>query len=182
MHVMRVDGRRIASLLAALVALPAAAVASTPVPDGPCRAGERIVLTCALAKGRRIGLCASADLSATGGYLQYRATRDGTVELGYPAEREGSRLAFRLAHYFRYQVDRWSVRFSNKGFTYVVFANSEADATPAVREWGVQVTAPGASTPSATLRCREPVIADFSLLEGLVPCDTDDPSNMARCP
>ena len=51
--------------------------------ESHCRAQERIVFSCSLGK-KTVSVCASADLSATTGYLQYRFGPRGALELAFP--------------------------------------------------------------------------------------------------
>ncbi|MBS0586901.1 MAG: hypothetical protein JSS37_02860 [Proteobacteria bacterium] len=51
--------------------------------ESHCREQERIVFSCSLGK-KTVSVCASADLSATGGYLQYRFGQKGGLELAFP--------------------------------------------------------------------------------------------------
>jgi hypothetical protein len=51
--------------------------------ESHCRAQERIVFSCSLGK-KTVSVCASADLSATSGYLQYRFGPKGAFELAFP--------------------------------------------------------------------------------------------------
>jgi hypothetical protein len=48
-----------------------------------CRAQEHIVFSCSVGK-KTVSVCASADLSAASGYLQYRFGQKGTLELAFP--------------------------------------------------------------------------------------------------
>ena len=51
--------------------------------ESHCRAQEQVVFSCSLGK-KTVSVCASADLSATSGYLQYRFGPKGALELAFP--------------------------------------------------------------------------------------------------
>ena len=63
---------------------------------GSCHAEERSLWTCQA--GRKVyALCASQDLGPATGHLQYRASKNGKVEFGYPSAKVHPRGVFRLA-------------------------------------------------------------------------------------
>lgn len=64
--------------LCGLCSLPALAAPTHCLPT------EQVVFRCELG-AKRVAVCASADLAATGGQLQYRFGRPGAAELVHPA-------------------------------------------------------------------------------------------------
>ncbi len=51
--------------------------------ESHCRAEERIIFSCSLGK-KTVSVCASAELSAASGYLQYRFGPKDALELAFP--------------------------------------------------------------------------------------------------
>lgn len=51
-----------------------------------CSANEEVIFTC-VTKRKMYEICASKDLSATSGYMQYRAGLNGKVEFVFPSRR-----------------------------------------------------------------------------------------------
>lgn len=85
-----------------------------------CKADEQVVFGCH-SKGKMISLCASSDVSASKGYLQYRFGKPGNIELAYPAQQEPPKGNF--WHSFEPYSGGYSerVRFENSKVQYVVF-------------------------------------------------------------
>jgi hypothetical protein len=134
-----------------------------------CTSGETVIFSCSTAKGKVISLCASADLSKTTGWLQYRFGTPKKIELEYPETKERSAQSFKYVHYFRAQVDQTHINFKNGKTSYSVFDEYDGESAPAVREAGVNVM-PG----NLTVRCKGPVNAHFSGLADVLACDPDD--------
>jgi hypothetical protein len=85
-----------------------------------CNAAEQTLWHCTLKYHKMSAICASKDLSATAGYLQYRfGTRD-KIELEFPTIRKQTQQQFRYSRYFRYQTQYDSVRFVNNGYNYAL--------------------------------------------------------------
>ena len=88
-----------------------------------CAADEATLFSC-LAKDQShtIELCAVRD-DAAGGFqsLQYRYGTAETAELVFPENRGEGRAAMSFAHAFDGDAYVWSLRFSNKGYTYRLF-------------------------------------------------------------
>jgi len=93
-----------------------------------CRAGTKIY-----------SLCASSDLSRSGGYLQYRAGRQHAVEMRFPAITMHPSQVFKfglLAH-------GASLSFNSGQYTYNILEDAKGEA-------GIYVTGP---TKSAMINC-----------------------------
>ena len=78
MHIVRL------SILGALAM--AASLPSMAAPGTLCSTDEEIIFTCNT-KRKTYEICASRDLGATSGYMQYRAGSNGKVEFVYPKRR-----------------------------------------------------------------------------------------------
>lgn len=81
-----------------------------------CTANENVVWSCR-AKTRTISVCASRAITATSGYMQYRAGKPGKLELQYPETPAHPRGRFRYTLYIQ---GNESLEFSNKGYDYSV--------------------------------------------------------------
>jgi len=169
-------------LVLAFVLLASNAVLAIGLQRGTlCRVDEKVMFSCPVRNGTRlVSLCGSKDLTDKTGYLQYRFGRARKIELEFPTQRQGSQEMFRYAHYFRPQVDRFSVSFAIGDYTYTVFKNYEGDIEPKVNEAGVQLTLPGQV--DHELPCVGLGNGNLHELESIVPCDKDDALNMAECP
>lgn len=107
-------------LLAACLCLPALSAWSQARPS-LCTADERIAFSCAV--GRKVAsLCASADLSKTTGYVQYRYGRPGKIEMTYPQDKVHPSAVFKwgVLGFAGGGTDYY--RFSNEGYDYVVYS------------------------------------------------------------
>jgi hypothetical protein len=147
--------------------------ADKPAPSvaGLCLASETTYFSCAVARGRWIGLCGVAPAA-----LQYRYGKPSAIELRYPeAASEGVRR-MRYAHYFRYQTDRVELSFEHDGARYALFDNEEEGK----RHAGVSVTTSGGQ--EQEIACRGRVTSRLAELETVVPCDADSALNMGSCP
>ena len=86
------------ALLACALALPAAARAAPAEPRFLCSADEQVVFGCALGNKKQVSVCASPQMTATTGYLQYRYGTPAKVELAFPAERKPPKGLFFFAN------------------------------------------------------------------------------------
>src|SRR5438270_6758919 len=175
--------KQVAPILAsAFTSLATNAAVAAPVQPGTlCQLDEQVMFSCAVKSGKKLlSLCGSKDLTDQTGYLKYRFGLPGQIELEFPTQRQDSQKSFRYAHYYRAQVDRFSVSFTNKGHTYTVFDNYEGDSTPAVHEVGLELTLPGQK--EHTLLCDGTGSGKLHDLRAIVPCDKEDPLNMGECP
>ncbi len=142
------------SLLLAL-ALPAPALASSA--STLCTPGETVVFSCSTGT-RTVSLCASSDLSAKSGYLQYRfGTRD-KLELAYPEKSRPPGNLFTPGTLAFSGGGGAYLQFKKGAYTYTVFS--------AVGNWspsGGKATAEGVAVKSggkevANLPCRKDVV------------------------
>jgi hypothetical protein len=138
-------------------------------PNSLCARDERIIFSCPVKKPAKIvSLCASKNLSADQGYLQYRFGLPGKVELEFPSDRTGTQQKFQYTHYFRAQVDLTEISFSNNGYEYQITDDYNGEEKPAQSIQGVMVTAPG-KPKEVSLACRTKPKADYSDLQAVLP-------------
>lgn len=134
-----------------------------------CAKDERIIFSCPVKKPAKIvSLCASKNLTADQGYLQYRFGLPGKVELEFPKERTGTQQKFQYTHYFRAQVDLTEISFSNNGYEYQITDDYNGEEKPAISIQGIMVTAPG-KPKEVSLACRTKPKADYSDLQAVLP-------------
>lgn len=134
-----------------------------------CAKDETTYFSCPAGHGRSINLCGKSAQT-----LQYRFGKPGRVELAFPARPEDGADAFRYAHYSRFQVDRFELRFDNAGTEYVLFDYIESGR----REAGVGVTQGGKEI---SVSCRRPVRSRLAELEGKLKCDTESALTGGAC-
>jgi len=138
-------------------------------PNSLCARDERIIFSCPVKKPAKIvSLCASKNLSADQGYLQYRFGLPGKVELEFPKERTGTQQKFQYTHYFRAQVDLTEISFSNNGYEYQITDDYNGEEKPAQSIQGIMVTAPG-KPKEVSLACRTKPKADYTDLQAVLP-------------
>lgn len=105
----------------AAILLFAALASSASAQGSLCSKGELVAFSCAVGD-KLVSLCASADLSKTAGYVQYRYGKKDKVDFVFPESRAHPRA------YFRWGVNGYAgggtdyFRFSNKGYDYVVYS------------------------------------------------------------
>jgi hypothetical protein len=138
-------------------------------PNSLCARDERIIFSCPVKKPAKIvSLCASKNLSADQGYLQYRFGLPGKVELEFPKERTGTQQKFQYTHYFRAQVDLTEISFSNNGYEYQITDDYNGEEKPVQSIQGIMVTAPG-KPKEVSLACRTKPKADYTDLQAVLP-------------
>ena len=138
-------------------------------PNSLCARDERIIFSCPVKKPAKIvSLCASKNLTADQGYLQYRFGLPGKVELEFPKERIGTQQKFQYTHYFRAQVDLTEISFSNNGYEYQITDDYNGEEKPAQSIQGIMVTAPG-KPKEVSLACRTKPKADYTDLQAVLP-------------
>jgi hypothetical protein len=142
--------------------------------DSLCAANEQVLFSCPIGKLQKIAsLCGSPELKKGNGYLQYRYGSREKIELVFPATRDGSLEKFRYVHYWRYQIDRTQVAFSNDGFEYALFTSYDGEGKRPVTEHGVVVLKEGPSNKETRLICKAPALVRLEKLEHVLPCDTE---------
>lgn len=156
------------AVIVACCALPAISAGAPRFPSH-CTNTEKILFSCKLrGSAKYISLCGTNLLNAPDAYLVYRFGRLGKKEFSYPADSDGSLQRFRTTHYFRAQVDRRTVSFTNSNVTYDIFRNFEGEELLSHRDAGVTITVVGEEKPSKILQCRSPYFDALEKLDGVV--------------
>ena len=146
---------------------------ATKTPTTLCSKNERVIFSCPIKRPAKIvSVCASKDLTAERGYLQYRFGLPGKIELEFPKERTGTQQEFKYTHYFRAQVDLTEINFTINGYEYQVFDDYNGEEKPAQSSQGVSVTAPG-KPKEVSFVCRAKPTADYSDLQAVLPSDQE---------
>lgn len=134
-----------------------------------CAATETTVFSCRLrSSDKYISLCGSRPLRASDARLVYRFGVLGRVEFAYPSQTAGSLKKFRTAHYFRAQVDRRNVTFTNSNLNYEIFTDFEGERSRPSREGGITITTTGRKNVPQALYCVTPYLDRLELLDGVV--------------
>ena len=134
-----------------------------------CAKDERIIFSCPIKRPAKIvSICASKDLAADRGHIQYRFGLPAKVELEFPKERNGSQQKFQYSHYFRAKVDLTEISFTVNGYEYQVTDDYNGEEKTAQTFQGVMVTAPG-KPKEVGFACRIKPKADYTDLESVLP-------------
>src|SRR6478735_6945029 len=96
-----------------------------------CKAQEQSVFWCET-RTRRFELCASANLSASGGYMQYRAGAQGKADFQFPDSASHPRGNFEL----RMTAKGTVLTFQNARTTYEIYEAARGGATISVTSEG----------------------------------------------
>ncbi len=139
--------------------------------DGMCTSSETVYFSCQTAGAKSVGLCSVAP-----GHLQYRFGKPGTPEFSFPSDGKNGVRDMRLAHYFRHEVDRIEVSFSNRGNDYALYDYTEDGK----RSAGVRVVT--AAGKEVDIACVKPVQSRLGKLDGVLKCDADNALSMGACP
>jgi hypothetical protein len=106
---------RVAELVALGVLLTAAPLLSAAATETLCSADEEIIFSCET-KRKTFEICASRNLIATAGYMQYRAGSNGKMQFVYPSQRVPPAGKFRFSLLARGA----QLSFQNGEFTYEI--------------------------------------------------------------
>lgn len=144
-------------------------VAQALQPNSLCARDERIIFSCPIRRPAKIvSLCASKNLTADQGYLQYRFGLPGKVELEFPKDRTGTQQKFQYMHYFRARFDLTEISFNIDGYEYQITDDYNAEEKPEQIIQGVSVKAPGKDK-ETSLSCRTKPKADYTDLQAVLP-------------
>ncbi len=154
-----------APVAAAPVAAPASGAPAT-VNGTLCTANEDARFSCAAKNGKVISICASPDLSATVGSIQYRFGRPGAVELAYPADPATGRTALTWNTQNHASSQSFNVVFQNGGFSYTVY-DQDTMGSGSQNGSGILIEKPGAEPIS--IACTGPTILKIDSLEKILP-------------
>jgi len=99
---------------------PAVPIVVTRPANSLCSADETVLFNCQMASGdKTVSVCASSDLSNSGGYLQYRYGSNATmVDMRFPQDPSASQSVFNLV------ADGLS--FNNGSIKYKVYTDGSA--------------------------------------------------------
>ncbi|WP_215796720.1 hypothetical protein [Rheinheimera oceanensis] len=89
-------------------------------PASLCSADEQVIFACEV-KHKLLSVCASADVSHTSGYMQYRFGQPDKIELTYPATKVAPQGRFFLSSAGFSGGGANIIRFNNSGYEYLVF-------------------------------------------------------------
>lgn len=144
-------------------------VAQARQPNSLCERDERIIFSCPIRRPAKIvSLCASKNLTADQGYLQYRFGLPGKVELEFPKDRTATQQKFQYMHYFRARFDLTEISFNIDGYEYQITDDYNAEEKPEQIIQGVSVKAPGKDK-ETSLSCRTKPKADYTDLQAVLP-------------
>ena len=150
---------------------PSSAASSQPArlrPGTLCAGDERIIFSCPVRRPAKIvSLCASKDLTAERGYLQYRFGLPAKIELEFPKDRTATQQKFQYTHYFRAQFDLTEISFTINGYEYQITDDYNGEEKPAQSIQGVSVTAPG-KPKEVSFSCRTKPRADYTDLQAVL--------------
>ena len=90
-------------------------------PYSHCSQDEVVIMSCCVGK-KFLGLCASGDLSAEAGYLQYRFGSKNKIEFRYPKEKKHPKGYFKLGSLMLIGGGADYVTFDNGNIRYVVYS------------------------------------------------------------
>jgi len=121
---------RAALLVLVLLSCPALA-GSSSAQTSLCEPEEQAVWSCET-KGKTYSVCASADLGATSGYLQYRAGKPSAIEFRHPGEPKHPKGVF----VFSLLARGASLTFENEGHEYTIYEPLMGGTTIDVRKEG----------------------------------------------
>jgi len=138
-------------------------------PGTLCASDERIIFSCPVRRPAKIvSLCASKDLTAERGYLQYRFGLPARIELEFPKDRTATQQKFQYMHYFRAQFDLTEISFTIDGYEYQITDDYNGEEKPVQSIQGVSVTAPG-KPKEVSFSCRTKPRADYTDLQAVLP-------------
>lgn len=136
-----------------------------------CEANEQTIWSCSTVKNKLASVCASKDLTADSGYVQYRFGILGKIELEFPKDRDGSQKAFKYSRYTRPLVTMLRLSFENAGVVYEIHDDDNAEEKPPVRATYIEVQDGGKIS---TLQCRLPDAGSLMNLEDIVLRDEEN--------
>lgn len=109
------------ALILAISVMAATQLQAADAPKSLCQADEDIVFACSTGK-KLISVCASQNLSAADGYVQYRFGNEGNIEMSVP-ESKAHPSKFSTGGSLMYSGGGGAyMRFNNGGYGYVVYS------------------------------------------------------------
>jgi hypothetical protein len=135
-----------------------------------CGADEQTIWSCATVKNKIASVCASKDLAADKGYVQYRFGLLKKIELEFPQKREGSQKAFKYSRYTRPLVTMLTLSFENGGVFYEIHDDDNSEEKPPVRAASIDITI---DAKESSVVCKQPTFGSLMKLEDIVPRDEE---------
>lgn len=133
-----------------------------------CQANEQVIWSCSTTKGKIASVCASKELDADRGYVQYRFGTIKKIELVVPREKVNSQNFFTYSRYTRPLVTLLTLSFENKGFRYEIHVDDNSEEKPPVRAASIDISD---GHRSSSITCRQPTFGSLMKLEDIVPRD-----------
>jgi hypothetical protein len=131
-----------------------------------CLTEEEIKFSCKTNNGKLISLCASRDLSATAGGIQYRFGRPGQVELGFPQDARTGRTVLSWDLQSHVDSQSYHVRFENGGYSYDLY---DQDTLGSAQNHGSGVLVEKPGTPVISIGCVGETVLKLDTLQGVLP-------------
>lgn len=148
-----------------------------------CSVTEQVIFSCQITGSKKVlSICASKSLTTPERYIQYRYGAPGSLELEFPAQRAKSVDQFKMAHYFRAQVDRRELTFARKDTQYTVYSYYEGEESPPQHQAGATVRKGSPVGYEKTFPCVAPYINHLQELDEVVACDANSPLSQGSCP
>lgn len=124
-----------------------------------CRADDKIVFSCPLAKSTRIvSICAANAGSKGEPQFYYAFGRPGAIELRFPAAGTADNTAFTRTHLgFAGNTGGYAYAFTDGGYKYIVYSVSGSGV---MREGGVIVQPADGAGAATKLACRSSAITE----------------------
>jgi hypothetical protein len=154
------------SVITIAIACPPALAAQPPT---LCTRQEVPVISCLLNNKKTVSLCASKDLDASRGYMQYRlGTNSSLIELKFPKEKIHPKTNFKTESQGISHGGMTAYSFHKGAYRYSIFDTS----TPAGESAGVIVNRQGKRV--AFLKCNGDVYREYVAGESSIPDAGDD--------
>jgi hypothetical protein len=136
-----------------------------------CTGIEQTIWTCSTGKNKIASVCASKDLAADIGYVQYRFGMAEKIELEFPKERKDSAKKFKYSRYTRPLVTMLTLSFENNGVAYEIHDDDNSEEKPPVRAASIDIANGGKES---SIECKLPVKGSLMKLETIVPRDEEN--------
>lgn len=133
-----------------------------------CQPTEQVIWSCSTTRNKIASVCASKNLTAEKGYVQYRFGTIGKIELELPSGKINSQNFFTYSRYTRPLVTMLTLSFENKGYKYEIHDDDNSEEKPPVRSASIDISN---GDKSSSITCRQPTSGSLMKLEDIVPKD-----------
>lgn len=141
---------------------------------GLCKPNEATIFNCDIKENKKIvSVCASKDLSANAGFLQYRYGTRSRVELKFPENLAGSRSKFGYDEYSRPDLSTFIVGFSNGNYRYEISETTEGGEDGVTARSLLVSANKGGRNLKLTCLDNQNSISDISKLDAVLKCDKE---------